>query len=224
MCFSSGISGFTQETSAEDYEHYRDRLQETLSHLLSLDDAIHDLLSNAEYDEDVATCEEYIDKAKRAIRKASRELESRLVGSAASMTIAQNTPAPTAPTPLVHSFKLSPIKLEPFSGDVESWSRFWEQFELSIDKDPTLSTVNKHVLLRGYLEGEPKRVVDGIAVNGDTYEQTKEILRSKYGDKNRIIQAHQSFFRRSMQSGHNLPLRCSLQTKNAYDSRYLRVT
>jgi hypothetical protein len=106
------------------------------------------------------------------------------------MTIAQNTPDPTAPTPLVHSVKLPPTKLEPFSGDVESWSRFWEQLELSIDKGPTLSTVNKHVILRGYLEGEPKRLVDGIAVNGDTYEQTKEILRSKYGDKNRIIQAH----------------------------------
>jgi hypothetical protein len=52
---------------------------------------------------------------------------------------------------VTHSVKLPPIKLEPSAGDVETWARFWEQFESSIDKDPTLSVVNKHVFLRGYL-------------------------------------------------------------------------
>jgi hypothetical protein len=89
--------------------------------------------------------------------------------------------------------KLPPIKLEPFAGDVETWARFWEQFESSIDKDPTLSTVNKHVFLRGYLEGEPKMLVDGIAVTASAYEDTKKILHARYGDKNRIIQAHSDY-------------------------------
>jgi hypothetical protein len=82
------------------------------------------------------------------------------------------------------------MKLETFAGDVEMWSRFWEQFESSIDKDPNLPTINKHVILRGYLEGEPKILVDGIAVTATTCEETKEILQARYGDKNRIIQAH----------------------------------
>jgi hypothetical protein len=72
----------------------------------------------------------------------------------------------TARHPVTHSVKLPPIKLEPFAGDVETWARFWEQFESSIDKAPTLSTVNKHVFLRGCLEGEPKMLVSGIAVTG----------------------------------------------------------
>ena len=85
---------------------------------------------------------------------------------------------------------LPPLRLEPFAGDVEMWARFWEQFESSLDQDPTLSTINKHVFLRGYLEGEPKRLVDGIAVTASAYEDTKRILRDRYGDKDRIIQAH----------------------------------
>ena len=40
------------------------------------------------------------------------------------------------------------------------------------------------------MEGEPKHLVDGIAVTAETYEETKRILHAKYGDKNRIIQAH----------------------------------
>ena len=76
---------------------------------------------------------------------------------------------------------------------METWSRFWEQFRSIIDEDASLSTINKHVFLRGYLEGEPKLLVEGNAVTANTYEQTKRILFAKYGDSNRIIQAHLDF-------------------------------
>jgi Protein of unknown function (DUF1759). len=82
------------------------------------------------------------------------------------------------------------IKLEPFAGNIETWSRFWEHFESSVDKNPSVSIDNKHIYLRGYLEGEPKLLADGIAVTEETYEQTKKILKARYGDKNRIIQSH----------------------------------
>ena len=72
---------------------------------------------------------------------------------------------------------------------MENWSRFWEQFRSSIDEDASLSTINKHVFLRGNLEGEPKMLVDGIAVTANMYEETKKILLARYGDTNRIIQA-----------------------------------
>jgi hypothetical protein len=96
-------------------------------------------------------------------------------------------------SPITHSVKLPAIKLEYFKGDVESWSRFWEQFRSSIDEEASLSTINKHVFLRGYLGGEPKMLVVGIAVTANTYEETKKILLDKYGNPNRIIQAHLDF-------------------------------
>ena len=43
---------------------YRDRLQETLDQLLSLDSDIRDLLEDKEYTTDVEVAEEYIDLAK----------------------------------------------------------------------------------------------------------------------------------------------------------------
>jgi len=85
---------------------------------------------------------------------------------------------------------LPPTKLEQFAGDVETWAWFREQFESSIDKDPILSTLNQRVFPRGYLEGEKIGPVAGIAVNASVYEDTKKILYDRYGDKNRIIQAH----------------------------------
>jgi hypothetical protein len=88
--------------------------------------------------------------------------------------------------------KLSAIKIETFKGDVETLSRFWEQFRLSVDEETSLSTINKHVFLRGYLEGKPKMLVDGIAVTAYTYEDTKNLL-ARYGDTNRFIQTHLDF-------------------------------
>jgi hypothetical protein len=73
--FSSSINSFTGETARDDYEHYKDRLKEELEHMLRVDDTIHDLLTDEEYEADVATCEEYIEVGKRAIQKAGRGLE-----------------------------------------------------------------------------------------------------------------------------------------------------
>ncbi|GFR19886.1 DUF1758 domain-containing protein [Trichonephila clavata] len=55
---------------------------------------------------------------------------------------------------------------------------------------PQNVTIDKHVFLRGYLDAEAKRLVDGISITTDTYTMTKEILKSKYGNKDKIIQAH----------------------------------
>jgi hypothetical protein len=188
--FASSINSFTGEISLDDYEHYKGRVEEALERMLRLDYSIHDLLDDDEYDTDVATCEDYTDTAKRTIQKAARGIDKRLSAATADLTLTETSALAARSPSLHHSVKLPPIKLEPFSGEVEGWARFWEQFESSIDKDPSLSTVNKHLFLRGYLEGEPKILVEGIAVSASTYEDTKAILRARYGDQNRTIQAH----------------------------------
>jgi len=133
-------------------------LKETLDHLTSLDDSIHCSLNHVEYGTDVETCEVYIDSAKRATYKATRSIDSRLSASMSTMRLATTT-LPIAPT-----IKLPTFELEQFSGDIQSWPRFWEQFQSSLETNPSVSQINKHVFLRGYFEGEPKHSVDGIAV------------------------------------------------------------
>ena len=50
--------------------------------------------------------------------------------------------------------------------------------------------MKKHVFLRIYLHGEPKMLVQRIAIVADTHEETKRILLARYGNKNTIIQTH----------------------------------
>jgi len=193
--FPTTLEGFEDSTSLDDLEHYRGRLQETLVRLIALDDVIHDLLPHKEYEEDTNTREKYIDKTKMTIQKASRRIDNSLSVSTTRLSIIgptqQTAPAPTGS--VTRSVKLRAIKMDPFKGDVETWSRFSDHFRSFIDEDASLSTINKHVFHRGYLEGEPKRLLDGIAVTASTNEETKKILLAKYGDTNRTIEGHLDF-------------------------------
>jgi hypothetical protein len=122
--FSALLDGFEGSTSLDDFDHYHGRLQEILERLISLDDAIHDLLSDNEYEEDIKACEEYIDKTKWAIHKASRRMDNNLSASTARLNIHGSTkPTATVPTvPVTNLVKLPTIKLESFVGNVETWS------------------------------------------------------------------------------------------------------
>jgi len=92
-------------------------LQET-DHLTRLDDFIQGSLNDVEYATDVETCEVYIDSAKRAIYKATRAIDSRLLASMSTMRLATTT-LPSH-TPIEPTNKLPTIKLQPFSGNTES--------------------------------------------------------------------------------------------------------
>jgi hypothetical protein len=76
--FATVINDATERTTLDYLKHFRNRLQETLDHLTSLDDSIHGSLNDVEYATDVENCEVYIDSVKHAIYKATRAIDSRL--------------------------------------------------------------------------------------------------------------------------------------------------
>jgi hypothetical protein len=186
--FMNKINTFDDSTDIVELEHYRDGLIEVLQNLIVLDGSVQDLLEDEKYAADVEKCEELVDGAKRAIRNTDKIIKEKR-GEIPPHT-AGRSQVTQSPPKIIQEVKLRAIKLEQFSGNIETWSRFWEHFESSVDKNPSVSIINKHVFFRGYLEGKPKRLANGIAVTEETYEQTKKLLNSRYGDKNRVIQSH----------------------------------
>ncbi|KAF8783509.1 hypothetical protein HNY73_013663 [Argiope bruennichi] len=200
--FSVEISKIKDDSSIEDVEYTCNRLNYYLNEMKITDNEIHNLLSMKNTKTIFLQCESYNDNAEFAIFKAKKIIQNKLAPTTNNFTdlaINDNNLAmnlnPCITTPAIQSYtvKLPKIKLEPFNGDVELWQSFWEQFQSSIDNNPNLSVIDKHVFLRGYLQDEPKRLIDGISIIADTYEATKKLLMDKYGDKNRIIQAHLDF-------------------------------
>jgi hypothetical protein len=63
--FVMELGKFTDTTTLEDYEYYKDGLHDTLGRLTSLDDEMQEFL-DSECDADLHKCEGYIESAKRA--------------------------------------------------------------------------------------------------------------------------------------------------------------
>jgi hypothetical protein len=55
--FVTEVGRFTDTTALEDYQYYPDRQREALGRITSLDDEIHELIDDSEYDADVQKCE-----------------------------------------------------------------------------------------------------------------------------------------------------------------------
>ena len=101
--FVTEVGKFTDTTTLEDCEYYNERTRETPGRLTSLDDEVHELLDDSEYDADLQICEKYIHSAKRIILRTSRHMERHLVTSTRNVTItdareAAATAAPIAPS------------------------------------------------------------------------------------------------------------------------------
>ena len=77
-----------------------------------------------------------------------------------------------------------------FNGEPLAWSPFWDGFLAAVDGNERLAPVEKFAYLRGKLEGEALAVVAGLPLTNVNYPVAVDILRKRFGDKQRIIDAH----------------------------------
>ncbi|XP_035232586.1 uncharacterized protein LOC118204364 [Stegodyphus dumicola] len=178
-CFSTEIDSLNDDFSIEKVEFICNRLTTALNDMKLIDNEIHNFFSDDEYKSVNLQCENYIDTGESAIFKARKIIQNKLSPTPNNVTASNmdtndlamtiGDPPTTVPMTEPYTFKSPTIKLQSFTGEIEQWQCFWEQ---------------------GYLDGEAKRLVDGISVIGGTYETTKKLLEERYGNKDRIIQSH----------------------------------
>ncbi|KAK6014591.1 hypothetical protein OSTOST_20022, partial [Ostertagia ostertagi] len=58
--------------------------------------------------------------------------------------------------------QLGKLTLEPFSGDITQFQRFWRAFEVAIHDDVTISTTYKFLYLQSLLKGEAQIVLQDL--------------------------------------------------------------
>ncbi|GBL81625.1 hypothetical protein AVEN_93419-1 [Araneus ventricosus] len=182
MSMNDAIAFDTADRQRRDFTIIR--LSEKFKELQILDDKIHALLSDDEFELDIIECADYENKTKLTIFKARKALENFKVpyidptpDAAIAPNEAMNTSyfpfpssyagdiSPNAPMSYIQStIKLPTMKIEPFDSDIEKFHMFFEQFSSAVDLNQQLSTIDNHVCLRGYLKDEPARFVDGMVV------------------------------------------------------------
>ena len=96
---------------------------------------------------------------------------------------------PVIPRPST-SVKLPTLTFPTFNGEPLAWTPFWDGFLAAVDGNERFAPVEKFVYLKGKLEGDALAAVAGLPLTNVNYPVAVDILRKRFGDKQRIIDAH----------------------------------
>ena len=96
----------------------------------------------------------------------------------------------TTGTVLKDSVKLPKLDIPSFKGDIIKFQEFWDAFEACIDKNETLSPIEKFTYLKSKLEGDALEAISGLSLSSGNYDEAKKILQERFGDQQAIVNAH----------------------------------
>uniref|UniRef100_A0A914YRX8 Uncharacterized protein n=1 Tax=Panagrolaimus superbus TaxID=310955 RepID=A0A914YRX8_9BILA len=85
------------------------------------------------------------------------------------------------------SARLPELKVPVFDGEPTQWLEFWEAFQSSVDQKP-LSDAEKLAYLKGYLDGEAKKAIEGYT-SGRFYQDAVETLQVQFGKTDSIVRS-----------------------------------
>ena len=70
------------------------------------------------------------------------------------------------------------------------WQTFWDSFNAAVHTNPNLSGDQKFNYLQAQLKGDATRVVADIPLTDANYQHSIVLLRERFGQPNRLINAH----------------------------------
>ena len=86
--------------------------------------------------------------------------------------------------------KLPRIEIVKFAGEFTKWQTFIDSFTAAVDSSETLSNVEKFTYLRGYLEEDALRTIQGLSLTENNYDKAMALLKDRFGNTQVIITAH----------------------------------
>ena len=76
--------------------------------------------------------------------------------------------------------RLPEVKLTAFKGNFGEWETFWSAFRTNVDVRDDIEKTTKYIYLIQSLEGEPKEMINGLAITDDNYNVGVCILKDRY--------------------------------------------
>ena len=93
------------------------------------------------------------------------------------------TPSPSKQH--VPKAKLPKLEVKKFNGRLQDWQEFWDSFQSSIDKNESLSAVDKFAYLRSLVQEPARSTIAGFALTSANYEAAVQALKEtlRKGDR-----------------------------------------
>uniref|UniRef100_A0A914MQE2 Uncharacterized protein n=1 Tax=Meloidogyne incognita TaxID=6306 RepID=A0A914MQE2_MELIC len=103
-----------------------------------------------------------------------------------------------------NTIRLPEIRLPSFSGKLEEYRPFMEEFKCAVDEQ-AISDKRKLQYLFGALNGEPKEMARQYPLEGQNYKIVLELLEKNFGDKSNIKSALHANLRRIPRASKYVP-------------------
>ena len=81
------------------------------------------------------------------------------------------------------NIKLPTLELMKFDGNLLKWQEFWDSFDTTVNRNPSLEDIDKLNYLRTQLRGEAKDVIAGLEVTSTSYIVAVDLLKERYSNK-----------------------------------------
>ncbi|MCG8033931.1 MAG: DUF1759 domain-containing protein, partial [Candidatus Thiodiazotropha taylori] len=86
--------------------------------------------------------------------------------------------------------RLPKLTLPSFSGSILEWPTFWDSFESSIHLNSALPDIQKFSYLKSLTQDAAARAIDGFPLTNANYTKAIELLRERFGQPHKIINAY----------------------------------
>ena len=167
---------------------------------------------NAEIEKDNLRSQERIELERFNLEKAKLELEAKTNIERVKMELKvketelekEMATAGKADIPKMKTnIRLSKLEFKKFNGDTLKWQEFWDSFEATIHKDPTMSPINKFNYLRTQLEDRVLKIIEELELTNANYETAITLLQEHYGKKQMVLDAHYTHLMDLAQASNN---------------------
>lgn len=171
------------KTEGADKTEIQDAVEEFDSRIAKLDDLQHEIeleVEETELDAEIQSAADFREKSRIPRIFATKLLTSSEdnIDKLSSAHSSANVEA-----------KLPKLELPQFNGDPLKWTSFWEQFEVVVHNSD-MAEVTKFTYLRSLLKGDAKATVQGLSLSKEHYSVACDLLKSRFGRKERIIFTH----------------------------------
>ena len=86
--------------------------------------------------------------------------------------------------------KLAKLELPVFSSYPLEWQGFWDQFNVAINLNESITDIDRFNYLKRYLSGQALSSISGLSMSSTNYKEAITILQERYGNPQVLISAY----------------------------------
>ena len=155
-------------------------LQEKMSILKQLDSEVVNLVKEEEIADEIERADAYMEDIYDTMAKLEQLQKNSTADPSAAMVVRREAPSES-------KVKLPKLTIQPFKGELTTWTTFWDSYQVAIHNNRSLSGIEKFNYLRSLLQGPALDAIAGLTLTDANYMEAVEVLTKRFGNKQLII-------------------------------------